>query len=535
MTGLLPCLRSRLFCGGLACAALLLSGAASLAADAKRIDVRDYGASPDGETLCTAAIQSAIDRCAAEGGGTVRLPQGIWLTGTVYLRSHVTLELLKDCVLRGSKNRSDYGGPPAAGGKDADPSFRSNAILAGKGLQRVAIRGEGLIDGQGASFRDKTKMRPKCVYLESCTDVSIEGIRMQAAGSWMQHYRDCERLTIRNIQVFNHVSFNNDGLNIDSCRNVSITGCRVDSDDDGIVLKSLSLKPCENVTIRDCTVSSHCNALKLGTESGGGFRNIVIEDCTVHSPRESQVIYGRQRGLAGLALEIVDGGILEDVSISRVTIDGVTAPIFLRLGNRARSYAPDHKPGIGTFRRVRIEQVTATNCSPLGCSITGLPDHPIEDVRLKSISLHFEGGGARELAHRSIPERPEAYPESTMFGDLPAWGFFCRHVKGLSLSDVRLRTEQKDMRHVLVCDDVENLQLENFRATSSTDAAAPIRLTNVRGAALDNCVFEPPATLMLRLEGAATNRIQISGSDLPATTLADVAAEVSAGELRVKP
>ncbi|MBN2133633.1 MAG: right-handed parallel beta-helix repeat-containing protein, partial [Sedimentisphaerales bacterium] len=295
---------------------LLGTGAAALRAEV--YDVRAFGAEGDGQMLCTEALQKAVDACAAAGGGTVRIGAGTWLTGTVYLTNHVTIELDSGCTVLGTKDKSCYGPPRHLMGHEGE-QYSTWAVFAGKGLEHIAIRGRGTIDGQGANFKYKNGPRPKNLYFEDCRDVLIEGVRLRAAGSWMQHYHDCDRLTIRDIAVFNHVSYNNDGLNIDSCRDVTIAGCHVDSDDDAIVLKSLSTKPTENVTISDCVISSHCNSIKMGTESGGGFRNIAVTNCTICSPRYSEVIYGRQRGLAGIALEIVDGGTLDRVTISNIT------------------------------------------------------------------------------------------------------------------------------------------------------------------------------------------------------------------------
>ena len=456
-----------------------LGGSVSLGSE-KRYNVLDFGAKPDGKILCTQAIQNAIDRCAEYGGGTVYFPAGTWLTGTVYLESHVTFQLDPGCVLLGSKEKKDYGRPYELQSPKSE-TFSYWAILAGKNLENIAIRGRGTIDGQGVNFKYKNGPRPKNIYLENCSDVLIEGIHLRNAGSWMQHYRRCNRLTLRDVTVFNHVSYNNDGLNIDSSRDVIISGCRVDSDDDGIVLKSLSLAPCENVTISDCVVSSHCNSIKMGTESGGGFQNITVTNCTICSPRYSEVIYGRQRGLAGLALEIVDGGTLDRVTVSNVTIKGVTVPIFMRLGNRARLYEKSQsKPDVGTFRDVILSSIIATDCSRTGCSITGLPGHAIENVTLDNIQLGFEGGGTKEEASRQIPERPTAYPESTMFGTLPGYGFFCRHVEGLRIHNLRLETAAPDYRHAIVLDDVNDAVIEGLDVPQTEGAAEVIRYTNSR-------------------------------------------------------
>jgi polygalacturonase len=489
------------------CAGFLFMGTANAAPAAGVYNIRDFGAEAGGETLCTQAIQSAVDQCAKDGGGTVLLPPGTWLTGTVYLESHITIRLENGCTVLGSKEKGHYGRPRTPLAHEGE-TFSNWAIFAGRNLEHVAICGQGMIDGQGANFRYKEGARPKNLYFEGCRDVLIEGVRLRNAGSWMQHYRDCDRLRIRDIAVFNHVSYNNDGLNIDSCRDVAITGCTVDSDDDAIVLKSLSARPCENVTISDCVVSSHCNSIKMGTESGGGFQNITVTNCAVCSPRYSQVIYGRQRGLAGIALEIVDGGTLERVTISNVTIKGVTAPIFLRLGNRARSFEQKQpKSGIGTLRNVMLSDIIATDCSAIGCSITGLPDHPIENVTLSNISLGFKGGGTKEDAVREIPEKPDSYPESTMFGTLPSYGFFCRHVKGLRLQNIHLQTSTSDHRHALLLSDVENAVVDSLDAPFASDSAAMLRLHDGRNVSLRNCRPPEGTSVFLLLTGKRTNAV----------------------------
>lgn len=477
-------------------------------------DIRDFGAKSGGKTLCTEALQNAVNKCAADGGGTVLLPAGTWLTGTVYLRSRVTVQLETGCTLLGSKNKTDYARADKAQSADGEP-FSFWAILAGKDLEHIAIRGGGIIDGQGANFKYKDGPRPKNIYLEGCSDVLIEGVRLRNAGSWMQHYFNCDRLTIRGIAVFNHVSYNNDGLNIDSCRDVTITGCLIDSDDDAIVLKSRSTKPCQNITISDCIVSSHCNSIKMGTESGGGFQDITVTNCTICSPRYSKVIYGRQRGLAGLALEIVDGGTLDRVAISNITIKGVTVPIFMRLGNRARLYEKNQpKPDIGRFANVVVSNVVATDCSAIGCSITALPGHRVENVTLSNIHLGFEGGGGKDDSARAIPEKPDSYPESTMFGKLPSYGFFCRHVKDLKFQNVTLSTSTPDLRHAIVFDDADNVVVDSLIAPFAPGAAGMIRLTNSKTAAVRNCHPPVDTDLFLDLHGALTSDISVYGNNL---------------------
>jgi polygalacturonase len=500
--------------------------AVNLASGAEAVyDVRDYGAKADGKKLCTQAIQAAIDECAAGGGGTVYFPPGKWLSGTLYMGNHVTLRLDSGSTLLGSRDPNDYARRRG--------DFHSWSLIAGKGLEHVAICGSGTIDVQGSAFRWKDRSRPKGIYIESCRDILIEGVAMRSAGSWMQHYFDCDRLTVRDIYVFNHVAYNNDGLNIDSCRDVRITGCVIDSDDDAIVLKSRSLKPCENVTIANCVVSSHCNSIKMGTESGGGFQNITITNCTICSPRYSKVTYGRQRGLAGLALEIVDGGTLDRVAISNIVIKGVSVPIFMRLGNRARQYGPDGvTPGVGTFRNVVVNNVVATNVSGIGCSITGLPGHAVENVSLSNIKLSFDGGGTREDASREIPEKAASYPESTMFGTLPAYGLFCRHVKGLKLTNIQLQTAAPDKRHAVWCEDVEDVSIDGLDCDYSPGGEATIGLTDARGVLVRGCRPKAPTEPFLKLRGAKSERIVLTGNDLSGVRkIADVGPDVGKNAL----
>ncbi|UCD53139.1 MAG: hypothetical protein JSW27_10940, partial [Phycisphaerales bacterium] len=228
----------------------------------------------------------------------------------------------------------------------------------------------------------------------------------------------------------------------------------------------------------------------------------------------SEVTYGRQRGLAGLALEIVDGGTLDREAISNITIKGVSVPIFMRLGNRARQYGPDGaNPGVGVFRNVVVNNVVATEVSAIGCSITGLPGHAVENVSLSNIKLSFDGGGTREDASRQIPEKAASYPESTMFGTLPAYGFYCRHAKGLTFTNVQLRTAAPDQRHAVVCEDTQDVSIDGLDSGFSPGAAATLRLTNTRGALVRGCRPVAGTSLYLDLQGSKSERVVLTGND----------------------
>ena len=304
-----------------------------LAAQEPAVNVRDLGAVPDGKTLCTSAIQAAIDRCSNSGGGTVLLPPGKWLSGTLFLMDNVTLYLAAGSTLLGSADLKDYpeNVPKTRSYTDA---YVNRSLIAGEDLRNVAIRGRGTIDGQGGQFRlrgNGYQCRPYAIRLVGCRDVLVEDVQLRNSAMWMQHYLACDRVRIRAVRVSNHVNANNDGLDIDGCHDFQVSDCVIDSDDDAICLKATSPRSNENVTISNCILSSLCNALKMGTESTGGCKNLTVANCAIRKPRR------RQRGLAGIALEIVNGGDLDRVTISNVTIDGYLSPVFLRLGNRAQA------------------------------------------------------------------------------------------------------------------------------------------------------------------------------------------------------
>ena len=514
------------------CAALV--AAEALAAE-KVFDVAVLGAACDGKTLCTAALQKAIDAAGAAGGGVVRFPAGAFLTAPLQLRSGVTLQLDAGATLLGSREAQDYYSPST---DPAKPQPVFHHLISGEGLHNITIRGAGTIDGNGDAFPDpKEKIRrPHNIYLDRCEQVLVEGVRLRNAGSWMQHYKQCTNVVIRGIAVFNHATHNNDGLDINSCENVTITDCVVDADDDAICLKSTSGVPCRNVKISDCTASSHCNALKMGTESGGGFLDVTVANCVVFSPTNSQVINGKQRGLGGIALEIVDGGRMENVRVTDVKISGVLVPIFMRLGDRGRTYGRPQRPGVGTMRDVLLKNISAENCSLTGCAIAGLPGHPIENVRLQNISLGFEGGGDLTNTTRKITERAEAYPESRMFGTLPAYGFYCRHVKGLHFDNVKLRTATADARHALMFDDADAVTIKGLDLVGTPGAAALLRLVDTRDATMSSVAVRGTTEVLLQLQGQQTKNISLEKCDAQdVKRISTAAPEVAAGAFVQKP
>jgi len=468
-------------------------------------DVRDFGAKPDGQSLCTQAIQATVDKCSAAGGGTVYLPPGAFLSGTIYMKSGVTLHVDSGCTLLGSTNLKDF--PPTV------PAFRSytdnytdKSLIYGEKLERISITGRGVIDGQGAAFKGPYKVRPYMIRFIECRDVAVEGVTIKNSPMWVQHYLACDDVRIHGITVKSHVNANNDGIDIDSCHRVTITGCNIDSGDDAIVLKSCSARVCKDVTISGCVVRSTCNALKMGTESNGGFQNIVLTGCSIWDTR-----------LAGIALEIVDGGAMDRIVVSDITMMGVGAPIFVRLGNRARPFKEGmDKPGIGSMKNITISNIEATGANPTGCAIAGLPEARIANVTLSNIRLSFAGGGTAEQASRAIPEEVEKYPEYAMFGRLPAYGIYSRHVDGLKLANIQLQLANVDLRHAVVLDDVTNITLDGLDAAWSGGATPSLRLTDVCDAVIRGCRPPAGADVFLKVQGGRTEGVTLMGNDFRA-------------------
>ena len=436
---------------------------------AKEYNILDFGAKADTTFLSTKFIQKAIEQCSAEGGKVI-IPRGNFRTGTIYLKSNVTLHFENGAILYGSRQLKDY--------PENDPDFiyfrkgiLKRALFYAENCTNITIEGEGTIDGQGAAFWIKEgvkvesySVRPYIFWMVLCSDIRVEGIKLRNSGFWMQHYMACNNLYIHNIEVFNHSNKNNDMMDIDGCHNVRISNCTGDSDDDGITLKSTTGRANENIVITNCILSSHCNAIKLGTESSTGFKNIAISNIVVRPSKISdKSINGTPKGHAGIALETVDGGFIDGVVISNIRIEGPVCPIFIRRGNRARPYFAGQKiDGPGELKNISINNVVATGAGKTACSISGIPGYPVENISLGNISIEFEGGGTKEDIDRQVPEEEKSYPEFDMFGELPSFGFFIRHAENIRFSDVLIKSAKEDKRPAIYLSDTRNSAFKNI-------------------------------------------------------------------------
>ena len=453
----------------------------------KTINIVDLGAKGDGQSDNTLIIQKAIDEASASGDGKVIVPAGTFLTGVIHIKSNVEINLAENAVWLGSAKRIDYGP------KDASP------LIVAKGQHNFSITGKGTIDGNGEELikdiyvmlnagtledtewktynpwrqmRPEERNRPKIILFQNCDSIRVTGITIKNGLMWVQDYRSCTNVTIDGIKVRSTTFLNNDGIDITDSKNVRITNCDIDCADDGICLKSsLRNEGCENVYVANCRVRSSASALKLGTASRGGFRKITIHDI---------IIYDTYR--SAIAIEAVDGGVLEDVDVQNITATNTGNAIFIRLGHRNKDEV------ISQLRRVHIANVKVK--IPLGkpdkgypeegplvfyphnafpSSISGFTGHPVEDVTIENVEVTYDGGGNSQIARllldslAKIPEQIAEYPEFSMFGELPAWAFYVRHVVGLNMKNIAVKAKNKDYRPACVFDDVIRLKTSGFK------------------------------------------------------------------------
>ncbi len=475
-----------------------LAQASAIGGSTEWVNVKKLGASGDGATLDTRALQKAIDACGQNGGGTVYFPPGRYLSGTIVLRSRITLHFDPGAILMGSTKLEDYP-PRVASVRSYTDNYTERSLIFGEHLERVTLQGQGVIDGQGGAFKGPYKVRPFLLRFVECQAIAVRDLTLRDSPMWVQHYLACDGVFIQGITVLSKCNANNDGIDIDACQRVRIANCDIQSGDDAIVLKSTLNRPCRNVAVTNCLLSSDCNAFKLGTESNGGFEDIVVDNCSMYDTR-----------LAGIALEMVDGGALDRVNIANVTMNNVRGPIFIRLGNRARPFQEGMpKPGVGTLRNVNIGNIQASGADDIGCCIVGLPDNPIENVSFSHIRLACAGGRKSADAQRAVAEKAEAYPEYSMFGILPAYGWYCRHIRNLVFDNVAVSLARPDERPSLICEDVSRLRLAAWTAGPDLSNGPALWLKEVKEALVHGCRGSSKSGPFLRVSGKSSRAIEV--------------------------
>ena len=486
--------------------------AADLAAK-NSFNVRDFGAAGDGSNLDSPAIDKAIAAAAAAGGGTVLVPAGTYLSGSIHLQSNIRLLIDAGATILGAPqklNAYDETEPYTFGGyQDGGHCYFHNSLIWGENLTNVFISGNGMINGGGLERNDgildrmcghdhwqspntntfvPVRLGNKAIALKLCKNVLIRDVTIFHGGHFAILMTGCDNLTVDNVTM----DTNRDGIDIDCCRNTMVSNCRNNTPgDDGLCPKSTYAlgRPVltENLTIVNCQdsgfkegtlldgtmkpVKNGNGRIKFGTESSGGFRNCTVANCTF-------------RGCRGLALEEVDGGILENITINNIAMmDVETYAIYITTGNRNRT------PGLTNSSRIKnilISNVVATGVDHIsGIQIAGLPEQPIEGLRLENIRLICKGGGTKEQAASVPKELGAGYPEPRQTNVMPAYGLFARHVKDLELANINVSFMTNDFRPAIQCIDVNGLEIDNFKAQLAAGVAAS-KFENVSGVVIRN-------------------------------------------------
>ncbi|MGN6507531.1 MAG: glycoside hydrolase family 28 protein [Tepidisphaeraceae bacterium] len=424
-----------------------------------------------GGGLMTDALQRAIDTAADAGGGVVSVPAGQFTIGTIHLRSGVKLELQDGAMLRGSEKLADY--PlPARGFIDAVGQQRGRCLISVCGVSQASIVGSGIIDGCGAAFTgDAYAGRPFLVRCVGSSRVQLKNLTLRNAGAWVCHLEQCDDVLVDGVTITSRVNHNNDGIDIDSCADVVVRNCDINTGEDAICIKSTAAKRCERVWVEQCRLTSACGAIKIGTETYGDISDITVRDCRVHDT-----------GLCAIKIISTDGAELTRIHMQDIEITDTTGPIFIRLGDRCRTYKPGVSPRpAGRISEITLERIRATVSVPAdavrnpwtgvlappaafsGIVMTGLPQRPLKNVSLRDISIRFEGG-YQAAQHPGRPMEPSnEYPEHFYFGVLPAWACYARHVEGLSFEAVEFSCRMPDRRARLICDDVDDFAIGDER------------------------------------------------------------------------
>jgi len=491
-----------------------------------------FGATGDGKTLDSRAINAAIDACVRAGGGVVYLRPGIYRSGTIRLKSNVTLYLEAGAVILGSLELKDY---DENGEVSHTGNTKPRSLIYAREAENVGLAGPGRIDGQGSQFWEPSGLKPSKVENQwaevaslewkprgsglpspmlqfvKCRWLRVEDLRIENSPAWTMSIINCDDVHIHGVTIRNPIyGRNTDGLDMDGCQNVLISDCTIETGDDAICFKSEDPtgegpRLARNIVVTNCILTTCCNAFKIGTGTFGGFENITFSNSTVYSnpgPFKNRVI-------SGIALEVVDGGWVEGVVISGIRMQRTRTPIFIRLGGRSRQPAK----GSSRLRGVVIDGVHATE-SILASSITGIPDLAVEDVSLSNVRIESVLASRPEWVGRIVPEAEAGYPEARMFGMLPVSGLYARHVRDLRLTDVTLKAAELEARPAILFDQVSGARISGLSSSAVAGSEPLIRILNAQDAWITGSAAPAATGLFLEVGGAASDGISVSNCDL---------------------
>ncbi len=431
------------------------------------VNISAAGAVGDGKTRNTSIIQASINRCHEAGGGTVLLEHGTYVSGTLYLKSGVTLEISVSAVLLASPDIGDYG-EDTHFNRYINETDMDRCFLYAEEQQDICIKGAGQINGNEAAFPNQGSIyRPMLIRFLRCKRIRLEGLRLIDSAAWNTAFLDSTDIRVRDVEIKNYRKYNGDGLNFDGCSHVFVDGCSITGTDDNLCLQAGSKDyPVEDIHISSCEFTSVCAAIRIGLKSIGDIRGVVISNCTM-----------RDVWKEGIKIECTEGGSISDISVSNITMRNVSKPVYVLLNNR---YAPDQLgnsielkkiPAIGTLKRLMFSNLIAVDGPELwgpqyrfGKDLMGAPwfngfrvdaedNHKIEDLTFENIRYCSAGGVKLSDIPAEYPEVLDQlkYPDKISSGNYyPDWSrtafMDIRNVRGLYLSNIGFESQKVDER-----------------------------------------------------------------------------------------
>jgi len=491
-------------------------------------NIRDFGAKGDGKVLDTNAIQNAINTCSDNKGGVVMIPAGVFLSGTLELKSNVTLHLSTEAKLLGSPKREDY-----TAGKGIPEGNGNIVFLYAVNAERLSIEGKGTIDGNGLAFYtgkgDNTGPgqngvngnfdRPHLLIFYQCTNLRMDDVFMAASAYHCVRLLKCKHAYIDGVRIYNRVNKNNDGFHFNSCQYVHLINSDVQCQDDACALFGSN----KFVTVTNCSFSTRWSIFRFG---GGESQNIAITNCLIYDTY-------------GCAIKISAGAAgIQNFSFSNIVMENVTGPIGIGFSgvNSNKNAENNQLAGKPYLRNISFNNIRANVVAlPVphpdihfdlhtwegeknSCiTLNAMGEYYIEDISFTDVHIKYAGGGTAEQAEkRDVPNIAAEYfgVWDKTPGGPPAYGLYARNVKGLSLHNVRFEFEKNDLRPAVVFDNVQDVSINGLSLQGSLDAPSLLRITNSKDILLTGVRVLTPCKVLLSLEGTGNEFVNIDGGEL---------------------
>lgn len=449
------------------------------------LDIRDFGAVGDGTTLNTAAIQAAIDKCSETRAPGVRISGGSYVTGTIYLKSHVTLQVAAGAELLGSTDIKDYS-TDTHSIQYKKESHMDRCLIFAKNAKHIGIEGAGVIDARG-TVENFPNTRPMLLRLLECKSIRMRDITLRNPAAWTSAWLYCDDIAIDGITIQSRANKNGDGLDFDGCTGVRVNNSAFDTSDDSICLQtSRPDRPCRDITVSNCIFISKWAGIRIGLLSRGDFSNVTVTNCIFRDIEDS-----------GLKIQMCEGAEMKNMIFSNLIMENVPRPVFMTFGQqRVHKDAPKEVAPMKAMHSMMFSNLLIDNtaCDKNSAFIfVGLPGHPIENITLDNIRLKTGGGGTAEDAYpRTLPDLTLEplkghWPEYSCFGrTVPAHGIYAGHVDGLTVRNTVLDTIAGDARPAIICDDVSGLELSNLQINASESTEPLVFLNKVRRDSISN-------------------------------------------------